>query len=357
VRAVVIGSGVAGAATAFALARRGVAVTVVAAEHEGTATAAGAGIIAPWATALAGPSYRLYAAGAAFYPTLVERLAAAGVAEVGYHRAGAVVVDADERALDAIAQRLAERRADAPAMGTVERVTGRDVFPPLSAELHGLFLSGGARVDGRALRAGLLSAAQRLGAHRVAASAQLDRDGTVRLDGERLRADAVVVAAGAWTNELLAPLAVRLPVAPQRGQLVHLQLAVAATAEWPAVLPAGSHYLVPFAAGRVVVGATRETGSGFDARVTAAGLHEVLASALRVAPGLADASVLETRVGLRPLAEGRWPLLAEVAPGVHVVTGLGSAGLTMGPLVGELCAARLTGEGAAFDLAPFDPAG
>ena len=50
------------------------------------------------------------------------------------------------------------------------------------------------------------------------------------------------------------------------------------------------------------MGATRETGSGFDARITAGGVLEVLSNAVSVAPGLAAASLIETRVGLRPLA-------------------------------------------------------
>jgi D-amino-acid dehydrogenase len=49
-----------------------------------------------------------------------------------------------------------------------------------------------------------------------------------------------------------------------------------------------------------VAGATRESGAGFDYRVTPAGLSEVLREALAVAPGLAGGTCLETRVGFRP---------------------------------------------------------
>ena len=66
------------------------------------------------------------------------------------------------------------------------------------------------------------------------------------------------------------------------------------------ILPPGSHYLLAFDESVVVAGATRESGSGFDYRVTAAGQMEVLTEALRVAPGLATATIIETRVGFRP---------------------------------------------------------
>lgn len=84
IRVVVVGSGVAGAATAFALAGGGAEVVVVDSVLNGQATAAGAGIVQPWSTSADGPSYDLYAAGAAYYPTLIERLADAGVPDIGY---------------------------------------------------------------------------------------------------------------------------------------------------------------------------------------------------------------------------------------------------------------------------------
>ena len=108
---VVVGSGVAGAATAFALARAGATVTIVDAGHPGQATAAGAGILQPWSSRTDGPVYDLYAAGAAYYPTLLEHLAEAGVADIGYRRSGSLVVDADEAELDAVGARVRGRTA------------------------------------------------------------------------------------------------------------------------------------------------------------------------------------------------------------------------------------------------------
>ena len=119
----------------------------------------------------------------------------------------------------------------------------------------------------------------------------------------------MVVAAGAWAPELLEPLGVPLAVAPQRGQITHLRLEGADTEAWPIVLPPGSHYLLAFEDSRVVVGATRETGSGFDHRITAAGQAEVLNEALAIAPGLGPATLVETRVGFRPVGPDLKPML------------------------------------------------
>jgi len=228
-RVVVVGCGVAGAAAAWSLARGGAAVTVVDGAGPGSATAAGAGIVQPWSSTASGPFYDLYAAGAAAYPRLVEELAEDGAADVGWAVPGSLVVDADPARLDEVASLVRGRTAGTSAAGVVERLSpaeARALFPPLAPDLGAVLVPGGARVDGRRLREGLLGAARRHGAVVVRGQARthLDRgDATVvTVDGEPLGADGVVVAAGAWTDHLLAPLGCPVGVTAQRGQIVHL---------------------------------------------------------------------------------------------------------------------------------------
>jgi len=93
----VIGSGIAGASTAFALASRGVAVTIVDEALAGQATAASAGIIAPWVSTSTSADCETYAAGGNFYPAFLERLTALGIPDLGYRRSGALVVTTARR--------------------------------------------------------------------------------------------------------------------------------------------------------------------------------------------------------------------------------------------------------------------
>src|SRR5699024_11518555 len=115
------------------------------------------------------------------------------------------------------------------------------------------------------------------------------------------------------------------------------------------------HYITPFDGGRIVAGATREDGVGFDVRATAAGTKRVLDDALRIAPGLAEATVLETRVGGRPMAtrEGALPYAgaAPGADGLWLASGLGAGGLPVGPLTGA-GGARLTRRAGAREIGP-----
>jgi glycine/D-amino acid oxidase-like deaminating enzyme len=360
VRVVVVGAGIAGVSAAYQLARRGVEVLVVDDARPGVATAAGAGIVSPWAAAdeehfgLAGPA-------AGYYPELVAALAEDTDEPTSYAVVGGLVVSPDEDALRAVHHRVAARAAEHPAAGEVsllDSAQARALFPPLAPGLAAVHVGGGARVDGRQMRASLLDAALRRGAGLRTGTAALTPDG-VRVDGELLGADAVVVAAGAWSGELVASLGVALPVAPQRGQITHLGLAADQdTATWPVVSPLGSgHYLLAFPDARVVVGATRETGSGFDHRVTAAGQLEILEQALAVAPGLRDATLLETRVGFRPATPDGLPVLGPLPghPQVVLATGFGSTGLTLAPLAGALVADVVLGETPRIDLHPYRP--
>jgi len=168
-------------------------------------------------------------------------------------------------------------------------------------------------------------------------------------------ADAVVIAAGAWSASIAGRLGLDVQVRPQRGQLVHLDLADTLTGHWPTVLGFSTSYLLCFAPHRVVAGATREDAPGYEAIVTAGGVHGVLAAALRLAPGLARATLREVRVGFRPVSADGKPVLG-VSPShsnLYFATGHGGYGLEVGPYSGALIADAIVGAPLAVDLSPF----
>ena len=131
---------------------------------------------------------------------------------------------------------------------------------------------------------------------------------------------------------------------------------------WPIAQPLLTHYLVPWPGGRVACGGTFETGAGYSVRVTAAGLQELLRECLSVAPGLLDATYLETRVGLRPTSADDRALVGRV-PGwgnAWVATGHGANGLLQGPYSARALGYAMAEVALPSDEAPlpvsFDPA-
>jgi D-amino-acid dehydrogenase len=359
---IVVGAGMFGASTAYHLARAGGEVVIVDAAHEGRATAAGAGIINPWSSRIEDPDfYRLSAGGGRYYPQLLALLAEDGEADTGYRKVGALCVTADTGELRFMERLIRERQApEAGEISVLSPAQARELFPPLREDLSAVHLTGAARVDGRRLAPALLRAGVRHGAEQRPGIASLvmekERARGVRVGADTIEADAVVVTAGAWAPQLLQPLGVKLAVEPQRGQIVHLRLPGVETGAWPVVSPLADHYLLTFDDSRVVVGATREWGSGFDYRVTAAGLHKVLQDALSVAPGLADATIVETRIGFRPMPLDAKVTLGFVTDGLAVGNGLGASGLTIGPYAGKLLAQLVLHGSAEIDLGPYRPA-
>ncbi|GAA5154599.1 FAD-binding oxidoreductase [Microbacterium pseudoresistens] len=366
---VVIGGGIVGAAAAYRLAVKGLGVTLISNNREGEATMAGAGGVDP-GVAHTPPTawYPMAFASARFYKELTAQLEADGETDTGYEVCGSLVIAMDdteaERLKDLLLLFNERTRSGAIDNGDLSIVDARgaqELFPPLQPGTVGIHSPTGARVDGRRLRDSLLRAFLKRGGNLVRGEAELSVDGDdvrVTVDGTAHPADRIVLAPGAWTSDLLRPLGHELPVFPQRGQLMHMGLRDTDTSKYPIITGFHHSYIIPFGGGRIVAGATREDDAAFDYRETVGGTLEVVADALRVAPGLAEASVLETRVGFRPFSPDRLPIVGALEgwPSVVIATGLGSSGLTMGPFVGSTAADLAVGEQVALDLAPYSPA-
>jgi D-amino-acid dehydrogenase len=365
---IVLGGGIVGASAAYHLARSGAQVTLIDQAQPGQATAAGAGIIAP------GTSFRPPAAffplafrSVAYYDELLASLSNDGERQTGYETTGLlhVAMTEEEVARLPLLLRLFEERraAGVKNLGEVRLLSGQEarvLFPALGMVQAAIHVSGAARLDGRLMRDALRRAAQARGARFVVAEqpATLVREGRrvtqVRANGETFAAERVVLATGASSGQVADTLGVPLPVYPQRGQILHLQGPVEA-GRWPIVVGFHSHYLLTFPDGRVVAGATREDQAGFDVRVTASGAREVLGEALRIAPGLADFTLHEIRVGLRPATPDGLPILGRMPQldNAFIATGHGASGLQLGPYSGALVADLALGKQPELDLAPF----
>lgn len=366
---VVLGAGIVGASAAYRLARNGMRVILVDGADAGQATAAGAGIVSPGTNFKQSAAfYPLAMAAVAYYEELLAQLAEDGEVHTGYETVGLlhVATSPEEAALLPSRLELVRERKGHGMRGIGEAALldaheAKELFPPLGRVFGALYASGAARVDGRLLRDALVRAAVKRGARLIHGHAHVRREGpgmaSITVNGEVQRAMALVIAAGAWSAALAAAMGVRLPVYAQRGQILHLELPNATTSRWPIVEGFHTHYLLAFPAHRIVAGATREDAAGFDPRQTAGGIHEALDEALRVAPGLGEATVREVRVGLRPASPDQLPMIG-CLPGmdhVFVVTGHGASGLQLGPYSGAVVGDLLMGRTVPINLASFAP--
>lgn len=363
---IVVGAGILGSSTAYHLSKLGAGVVVVDRRDPGQATDAAAGIICPWLSQRRNQVwYRLAKAGAAFYPELIKELEQGGETNTGYVRSGALSIHTDMGKLDKIEERARLRLADAPEIGEITRLSAgetRERFPLLAEGYASVHISGAARVDGRALREALLHSAQQCGATRVTGDAVLQyesgRVNGVTVGADSYPADEVIVCAGAWANPLLQPLGIHLKVHYQKGQIMHLHVPDHQDTEsWPVVIPPTDQYLLSFGQQRIVIGATHENNvEGYDTRVTAGGVQEILDKGLEVAPGLNNSSIGEIRVGFRPFTPGFLPVIGFVPgwEGLITANGLGASGLTMGPYLGCQLAKLALGRELDMDISEYD---
>jgi glycine oxidase len=361
--AIVIGAGVVGLSSARALSAAGKKVLVLERRRVGAeASSAAAGMLAPQGEAEPGSRLLPLALRArdhhlALAPAL---LAETGIpVEMSARGAIHVALSADEEG--ALAEKCSWQREQGLAATTMSADEVRDAEPNLSGSIRaGLLLPGDRWLDNvRLVRALAVSAVSR-GATLVCGrpvTRLLEAEGRVtgvRAGGETFSAPVVINAAGAWAGMIEADPAPP-PVEPVRGQMLAFELAVPLV-QHVIVSPRG--YLVPRLDGRLLVGSTSDR-VGFDKGVTAGGLRDLLDTAIRLVPGLADVRVAETWAGLRPGTPDEQPVIgAGALGGLFHAAGLYRNGILLGPLVGEIVADLALGRAPAVDvdLAPFSPA-
>ena len=359
-----VGGGAIGLGIAWRAALAGMTVTLVDEAPGRGASWAAAGMLAPVTEVHYGEQalLQLNLAAAARWPGFAAELEEASGRPVGYRPAGTLAVarDADDNAaLEDLYQFQLRCGLE------VERLRSREcrqLEPGLAPSIRGGVLApGDHQVDNRALVEALLAACQRAGVRLVEARAtgltvEGDRvTGVVLAGGERLTAGMVVLAAGCWSGGL-GGLAgeVLAPVRPVKGQLLYLR--------GPADRPLCSRnvrglevYVVPRGDGRVVVGATVEE-QGFDTRVTAGAVHDLLRAAMELLPDAAELELVETVVGLRPGSPDNAPLLGPAGPeGLVVATGHYRNGILNTPTTADTIAELLATGQVPEMIAPFSP--
>jgi glycine oxidase len=372
----IIGAGVVGLGIAWRLAARGVEVCVFDRGAAGQgATHAAAGMLAACAEAEPGEE-ALVALGRdsqARWPAFAAELEQASGIDVELRREGTLVIalTADDQAR--LLHHLEfQKKLDLP-LEWISAAETRRREPHLAGKLAGaVFSPQDHQVDNRKLAVALAAAARAAGANihehtPVAAISSQGRrvDGVVLADGRRHAADAVVLAAGAWSRGIAASIADLAPqslppVRPIKGQMLALRMDPAAPLINHVIWGPGS-YLVPRRDGRLIVGATVEE-KGFDATLTAGGLLTLLEAAWRAVPAIEELPIDEMWVGHRPGSRDDAPILGPgPLEGLVYATGHHRNGILLAPVTADAIA-RLVFDGTLdpeirpFGIERFTPA-
>jgi D-hydroxyproline dehydrogenase subunit beta len=362
-RVSIVGAGIVGAATARALAARGVAVDLIdAGEVSGGTTGLGEGNVL-CSDKDGGPELALAVLGLAQFDAIEARYGA----RARIRRKGALVVHGDAAALAAEPARLERLAAAGVRCELLGPEQARALEPGLAAGLLGAsHFPDDLQCDARAIARAMVEEPG-VSVHTRTRVERIVPGEGVRIAGRALRADAVVLAAGPWSAELARGAGLELPLEPRKGQLVRLRggmevrykvfdsAYLAAVAASEAGLQV-STVIETTADGDVLVGSSRER-RGFDTTVDPDVTQAMLKRATGLMPAVAGLEVVDAWAGLRPWLPDGLPALgpSREIPGLWVATGHEGAGVGLGPISGELLASALCGERPALDLTPFDP--
>ncbi len=347
--AIVVGAGVVGLACAWRAAQRGLDVLVLERERPGAgASNVAAGMLAPVGEATFGEDRLLALAleSHRLWPGFAAELGGAAGRDVGYRRLGALHVALDRDEAAELRRRFELMQSlELPAEWLRPRAC-RELEPGLAAVAAGVHAPHEAAADPRALVAALADAVAAAGGRieiAEAAGALIDGErivGVRTAAGEEHRGDAVVLASGSWSAADWLPEAARPPIRPVKGQILTLRGSAGAPL-CQRIVVSERVYIVPRDDGRVVIGATVEE-QGFDTRVTAGGVHELLREAYRALPNVAELELVETTAGLRPTTPDNLPLIGPGAiEGLVLATGHFRNGILLAPLTAERVAGTL----------------
>ncbi len=290
----IVGSGVIGLSTALDLALTGKRVTVVTRNYEEGASWVAGGMLAPLSEGLEGELLDFSLENLALYPDYVGRVEEVSGIKVFFEKEGILRIAVDEEEMEEIS-----RRADLyESMGLkVERLNStevRGVDPMISEKVEGgiLHVEEG-NVDAEKLMDALLIAMGQLGIRIVVDDiVEIERSGDriecVKGIKDSYRSDFYVFTTGAWSR---VPL--NLPVFPVKGQILKVK-----GPEPRKVCYSKASYIIP-KENFLLIGATTEE-AGFDTRNNLAGVGSLIDGALRVMPALAEAEIVDIKVGFRP---------------------------------------------------------
>lgn len=348
--AIVIGGGVIGCSIGYHLAKSGIDATILERGEIGMeASNAASGILSSLFGNPTDPYTLLVNTSLSMFHELAPELAEASGIDIELVQCGELELALSEDEAQILRAAVTEGGWRSSEAQWLDAQAVREMEPTLSDSIAGaLFMPEVCRVNNQRLSAAYARSAERRGAtvREHAEVVGMVRSGLrisgVRLHNEEILADHVIIAAGSWSRTIAEVLGSHVPVRPVRGVNLNLQPVGRAI---NTVIHGGWGLLVPRNDGSVIAGATVEE-AGYDNRVTAGAVQDIMNMAELLVPSLRDARFNCALAGLRPGSPDDAPMLGAVPgwQGLHVATGHFRSGILLSAITGKLIADHITGE-------------
>ncbi len=345
----IIGGGLIGMLTARELALAGLQVSLIERGETGReSTWAGGGILSPlypWRYSNAISDLAKYSQ--TVYPDLVQALKEETGLDVEWTQSGLLMLGCAD--IELATQWARQYGAE---LHLIKGSDVADIAPELSVELsqsEAIWLPKVAQVRNPRFAKALRASIDKLGVSVLTNTAAekiiIDAGkvtGVKTTSGERLLANKVVLAGGAWSAGLLESVGFELPVEPVRGQML---LYKAQPDTVTRIILNQDRYVIPRRDGRVLVGSTLEY-TGFEKQTTNAARIELEAEAQRIVPALAGFPIEAHWAGLRPGSPDGVPFIGAYRDieGLYLNTGHFRNGVILGPASAAMLASIIVDE-------------
>ncbi|SDP16831.1 glycine oxidase ThiO [Halobacillus aidingensis] len=349
---IVVGAGVIGSSIAYHLAKRGRSVLLLERETiAGKASSAAAGMLGAQSELkdVDDSLYSLATASRAMFPALAEELKEYSGIDIGLQQKGIYKIATNEG-----------EREELIAYGEVQRKRGEEARwlepaelqreePALSSQLSGtLFLPNDGQVSAPDLSKAFAMSAVELGAELLEYTdvqgliKEGDQVTGVRTNRGNMSTDHVVVACGAWSEDLLGKQNSGMDMYPVKGECFSVKTKRRLI---QGTLFSKGCYIVPKVGGRLVIGATEEPGT-FDETVTLGGLFPLIKAATQLVPELVFAEWETAWAGLRPQTKAAIPYLGPHPEysGLFIAAGHYRNGILLSPITGKVIADLIEGK-------------
>lgn len=305
---IIVGAGIVGLLTAWELSKAGKSVTVLDKGEAGKESSwAAAGVLSPL-----GPwrypeeLQELARKSQAIYPELCEKLHAVSGKDPEYLRSGLLTLLEDEEEAEAKAWAHSQQLDE----GLLTDAQISEAFPQLSTNCTGLLMNDVAQLRSPRFLQALLSALDKQGVEVLSNTAvrrlsveQGTAQGVETADGV-INAGTIVLAAGAWTPEIIPYGYWRPAIRPVKGQML---LYRGAPDLLDTMILQGSRYLVPRKDGGILAGSSMEE-DGFNKSPTVEVKAELREFAEVLLPALRECEIEAHWTGLRPGSPDGVPL-------------------------------------------------
>ena len=350
----IVGGGIVGCAISLAARRLGLSATVLERGRIcGEASSAAGGLIcAQYDADRDTPLFRLRLDGRDAFPEFARLLQELSGLDVGFSNGPTLGLARTDQQRRHLLARVAWQRQAGLQVEFLEPDEARCREPLLPPEITGAAVYPDGQVDTQRwppiVHRALLAAGVHVHEGTDVTNVTAGPNPVVQTVRGALNADQIVLATGAWLPHLLPSV----PVVPSKGHMLafdapHLNL------RHILHVPGGS--LAQRSHGRVVFGATKER-VGFDRRLRAGAVREMLTRALATLPALADCPLASIWTGFRPEPTDGLPLIGrDPRSGLFLATGHHTHGITMSWHTAQLIARLLTGQDPAYPVAPFSP--